>query len=64
MRTRRYAHAVCVRMPGYLPSDNYFDLPPGQSHTLTLLRTSATGTTRGLVRALNAEAGCRLELRA
>ena len=64
VRTRRYAHAVCVRVPGYLPSDNYFDLPPGQSHALTLLRTSATGTTRGLVRALNAEAGCRLELHA
>jgi beta-mannosidase len=51
--TRRYAQAVSVRAPGFVPSDDYFDLAPGETHSLLLAPEGDAGSLRGTVRALN-----------
>lgn len=52
IRTRRFAHAVTLRVPGYLPDDAYFDLPPGATRTIRF-RGAAKGTPTGELSALN-----------
>lgn len=54
---RRFAQYVQVDVPGYVPDDSWFHLPPGGSRTTVLRPTPGATTTavepRGWVRALN-----------
>jgi beta-mannosidase len=36
VRTKRFAHAVAIAVPGYVADDNYFDLAPGAARTIAL----------------------------
>ena len=49
--TRRFAQAVHLYIPGWLPEDSWFDLPPGSSRRLAL--TGAGEAPHGEVAALN-----------
>lgn len=62
IRTQRYAHAVCVRVPGHVASDNYFDLPPGTATRVTLRRVTGRGPARGVVHALNSDSTARFDV--
>ena len=55
VRTRRLAQSVVVEADGFSADDAWFHLPPGAERTLVLRRTTAAGTPRGTVRALNSE---------
>ncbi len=60
--TGRFAQWVVVEVPGFVPSDSWFHLPPGASRTVTLLRSDGAERPSGLVRALNAQATARIRL--
>lgn len=64
VRTKRFAHAVMLGVPGYLPEDNYFDLPPGGERTVRLrsVRPSSRAPS-GEVSALNLRTPVRLVVR-
>jgi beta-mannosidase len=52
--TRRFAQAVHLQIPGWLPQDSWFDLAPGSSRRIRLTRTGGPGDPQGEVAALNA----------
>jgi len=55
--TRRFAQYVQVDVPGFLPDDSWFHLPPEGTATTVLRPEPGTeGTPRGRVRALNSRA--------
>jgi beta-mannosidase len=58
IRSRRFAQAVAIDAPGYVASDNYFHLAPGQARTIALV---GSGKLRATISALNAEAGARFD---
>ncbi len=60
--TRRFAQWVVVEVPGFVPSDSWFHLPPGATRTVTLYRVNGAERPSGLVRALNAQATARLRI--
>jgi len=60
--TRRFAQWVVVEVPGFVPSDSWFHLPPGATRTVTLLRSDGAERPSGLVRALNTETTTRIRL--
>ncbi|MGO8871947.1 MAG: glycosyl hydrolase 2 galactose-binding domain-containing protein [Acidimicrobiales bacterium] len=52
--TRRFAHFVCVDVPGFRPANSWFHLPPGGSTVIPLRpEGSPEDVPRGQVRALN-----------
>jgi len=53
VRTVRFAQWVALDVPGYLPSDSWFHLAPGQQRLLALHPVGAEGPPRGRLRALN-----------
>lgn len=54
VRTKRFAHAVTINVPGHFAEDNYFDLPPGGAKTISLRATTVSKRTRaGTLSALN-----------
>jgi len=64
VRTRRLAQWVAIDAPGFAPEDSWFHLAPGGERRLALEPVGTPGRLRGRVRALNAEADCRIEVRA
>jgi beta-mannosidase len=64
VRSRRFAQAVAVDVPGFVADDNYFHVAPGGSRQVRLRRAGATGDPRGQVQALNARAPTRIALAA
>jgi beta-mannosidase len=58
IRARRFALGVAIDAPGYVASDNYFHLAPGQVRTVAL---TGTGRLRATIAALNSEVGARFE---
>jgi beta-mannosidase len=59
--TRRLAQWVVIEVPGFTPSDSWFHLAPGDSHTVTLTPDAPDGgRPAGLVRAVNAQATARI----
>jgi beta-mannosidase len=55
LTTERFAQSVCLRVPGYLPEDNYFHLAPGESRQLSLHRSGPTPSSTGTALPLNAK---------
>ncbi len=62
MRTRRFAQAVVVDVPGYRPDDNYFHLPPAGARRVRLHSIGGGDPPHGWVGALNSRARARLTL--
>ena len=60
--TRRLAQSVVVDVPGFVPSDSWFDLAPGRTRTVHLCSTGDRPSPRGNLRALNARAPAPLEV--
>jgi beta-mannosidase len=62
--TRRLAQWVVIEVPGFTPSDSWFHLAPGASHTVPLTPDGPDddGRPAGLVRAVNAQATARIAL--
>jgi beta-mannosidase len=58
--SRRFAQAVFVDVPGFIPDDNYFHLAPGGRHQVRLRRAGAVGDPKGSVLPLNARAATRI----
>ncbi len=54
VKTRRFAQAVAVDAPGYLPDDNYFHLEPGAERDILLRPVGAPTALVGSVQPLNA----------
>jgi beta-mannosidase len=52
--TDRFAQWVSVDVPGFVPTDSWFDLVPGRSRLVQLLPIGARARPRGSVRAVNA----------
>ena len=52
--TRRFAQAVHLQIPGWMPQDSWFDLPPGSTRRIPLLGVGGSGAPMGEVAALNA----------
>ncbi|HVJ88308.1 MAG TPA: glycoside hydrolase family 2 protein, partial [Labilithrix sp.] len=64
VRSKRFAHAVTVDVPGHVPDDNYFDLPPNGVRTIALRPvTPSTRTPSGEIAALNLRSPVRAVLR-
>lgn len=53
LSTDRFAYAVAIQIPGWLPSDNYFCLEPGETRRLQLQNTMPAARPCGSVSALN-----------
>jgi beta-mannosidase len=60
VKSRRFAQAVAVDVPGFAPDDNYFHVAPGGQRLVRLRRAGASGEPRGHVQPLNARGGTRL----
>jgi beta-mannosidase len=54
VRSRRFAQAVAVIAPGYVPEDNYFHLEPGRERTIELRPSGSARALAGRVAPLNA----------
>jgi beta-mannosidase len=54
LRTRRFAYAVALNVPGFAGDDDYFSVAPGEQKTVPLRRTGTAGEPRGSVQAMNA----------
>jgi beta-mannosidase len=52
--TRRFAQWVSVDVPGFVPDDSWFDLPPGRTRRLGLRPVGDRPRPRGAIRAINA----------
>ena len=59
-----FAQAVRIEVAGFRPSDNYFDLAPGQQRLIELhaLPTRRAGSARGSLTALNSTTTARFEV--
>lgn len=55
IRAERFLHAVRVSAKGYLPTDNYFHLPPHQDHIVRFRTQEQSAPFRGEIEALNLE---------
>jgi len=53
LSTDRFAYAVAIQIPGWLPSDNYLHLEPGETRRLQLQNTMPAARPCGTVSALN-----------
>ena len=63
VRSRRFAQAVSIDVPGFEPDGNYFHLAPGGSRHVTLRPCAPANEFRGgSVRPLNARAATRIEI--
>ena len=51
-----------MTVPGWVPDDNYFHLPPGGEKTVLLERRNGQGRLQGFVQALNGGAPVRIAL--
>jgi beta-mannosidase len=62
--TRRFAQAVAVDVPGFLPSDSWFHLLPGTPREIVLSprHRGAGNAPRGSVRALNARRAAQIRV--
>ncbi|MEP7097028.1 MAG: glycoside hydrolase family 2 protein, partial [Dokdonella sp.] len=59
----RFAQSVVVDVPGFVADDGYFHLLPGRPHVVRLRRDPrSTASARGVVIALNAEAGAPFDI--
>ena len=59
----RFAQSVVVGVPGFVADDGYFHLLPGRPHVVRLRRDPrSTASARGVVIALNAEAGAPFDI--
>jgi beta-mannosidase len=58
--TRRLAQWVSIEVPGYLPGDSWFHLPPGSTRVVPLRSTGTEEPPLGTVRAVNWEGSIRL----
>lgn len=56
------ARHVAIDLPGWLPSDNYFHLAPGDMCSVSFEPVHASGRPRGTITALNSDAVLRFEL--
>jgi beta-mannosidase len=61
VKTRRFAQAVAIEVPGHVASDNYFHLEPGGERDI-LIRPLGTQPLEGSVHPLNASAPTRIEM--
>src|SRR5262249_41475775 len=57
VRSERFAQAVAIDGPGFVPDDNYFHLEPGVPHTVHL---RGDGDLDGRVQALNASSSTKI----
>jgi beta-mannosidase len=64
VRSRRFAQAVAVDVPGFVADDNYFHVAPGGSRQVGLRRAGASSDPRGQVQPLNAQSSTRIALAA
>ncbi|MEZ4439150.1 MAG: hypothetical protein R3B72_08675 [Polyangiaceae bacterium] len=60
--SRRFAYGVVIDVPGYLPTDDGFHLPPGGQRIVKLTRTPTAKRIAGRVSALNGQADARITL--
>jgi beta-mannosidase len=64
IRSRRFAQAVSIDVPGFEPDDNYFHLAPGGCREVMLRRCAHSNQLRGgSVTPTNARTSTRIELR-
>lgn len=63
VRARRFAYAVALDTPGYLPDDDYFHLEPGGAKQLVLRPQKGARPLSGSVLATNALAQARIAIR-
>jgi hypothetical protein len=63
VRAERFAQLVHLRVPGYRPADDWFDLPAGRTRRIALRGdgTAALTDDRAAVRALNARHAVMIE---
>jgi beta-mannosidase len=54
IKTRRFAQAVAVEIPGYVPRDNYFHMAPGTEREVPLRPLTTARAIEGSVQPLNA----------
>jgi len=62
VRSRRFAYAVAIDAPGYLPDDNYFHLEPSNEKRLTLRPNAGARALSGTVAATNSLAQARITI--
>jgi beta-mannosidase len=60
IKTKRFAQAVAVDVPGYIARDNYFHLEPGAEREIVLRPLGAPQALKGTVRPLNAFASTEI----
>ena len=60
LRSRRFAQAVFVDVPGFEPADNHFHIAPGATRRLRLARLDAAAKLRGTALPLNAQQAARI----
>ena len=52
-QSRRFAQAVAIDAPGMVADDDFFHVPPGATHEVTLSAPAASGTLLATAKALN-----------
>jgi beta-mannosidase len=55
VRANKFAQAVKIAVPGFLPEDNYFHLLPGRERQIRLIEQESRTIAKGTVTALNAQ---------
>ena len=60
LATERFAQAVAIEVPGYIPDDSYVDLAPGAEKWVSLTAEPGARAARGSVRPLNSRHAVRL----
>ncbi|HEY8038813.1 MAG TPA: hypothetical protein VIF15_03435 [Polyangiaceae bacterium] len=60
VRTKRFAQAVALDVPGYVPDDDYVHLEPGGQRQITLRPVGPARPLRGSVQPLNAFASTKI----
>lgn len=63
VKSQRFAYAVSVDLPGFTLADSYFQLTPGEEHTVSVQANIAGSKPRGFVRPLNAQSPTRISVR-
>ncbi|MEP7049299.1 MAG: glycoside hydrolase family 2 protein, partial [Pseudomonadota bacterium] len=63
VKSQRFAYAVSVDLPGFTLTDSYFQVAPGEEHTVAVHANIAGAKPRGFVRPLNAQSPTRINVR-
>ncbi len=62
LETQQFAHALCISIPGYQASDNYFHLPPKSRRSVTMTPVTRAQRFSGFVKAANCSKAARVAL--